>query len=64
MEVMGLGQYKNTILEEQISGEILLECDDSVLQNELGVSSKIHRIRIMKLITGHHSAKTLLENRK
>ena len=63
MESMGLGQYKDKILEEQISGEILLECDDSVLQSELGVSSKIHRIRIMKLITGHHSAKTLLDNK-
>ena len=60
MVVMGLGQYQQKIVEEQISGEILLECDDSVLQEEIGITSKIHRIRLMKIIHGQHSAETLL----
>ncbi len=61
MEGMGLGQYKAKILSEQLSGEILLECDDTILQEEVGMASRIHRIRVVKIITGQHSARTLME---
>jgi hypothetical protein len=61
MELMSLGQYREKILSEHISGEILLECDDAILQEEIGVTSRIHRIRIMKIISGQHSTKTMLE---
>ena len=61
MTAMSLGQYKEKVLEEHISGEILVECDDAILQDELGVASRIHRIRIAKIISGQHSAKALLE---
>ena len=64
MEAMSLGQYKDKILEEQLSGEILLECDDTILQDEVGMTSRIHRIRLMKVISGQHSAKTWLEKGK
>ena len=64
IEAMGLGQYKKRFMEEHISGEILLECDEQVLQDELGIQSKIHRIRLMKVITGLHSSKTILDNKK
>lgn len=58
---MGLGQYKKSFSTERVSGEILLECDDQVLQDELGIKSRIHRIRLTKVITGLHSAKSILE---
>ena len=64
MEAMGLGQYNSKILEEQLSGEILLECDDTILQEEVGMSSRIHRIRVMKIISGQHSAKPLMDKAK
>ena len=57
---MDLGQYKEKFAKEQMSGEILIECDESVLQAELGITSKIHRIRLMKLLTGQHSAESIL----
>jgi len=61
---MGLDQYVEKVTSEQISGEILLECDESVLKDEIGISSKIHRIRLMKVISGQHSAKGILEKKK
>lgn len=64
IDVMGLGQYKKKFIEEHISGEILVECDEQVLQDELGVHSRIHRIRLMKVITGLHSAKALLDTNR
>ena len=60
LEAMKLGQYKEGFLAEEISGEILVECDEEVLQHELGMSSKIHRIKLMKVITGQHSAKAFI----
>ena len=64
ISAMGLEQYVNKFLTEQISGEILMECDDDVLKDEIGITSKIHRIRLLKVISGQHSAKGILEKKK
>ena len=61
LEVMGLKQYQEKFKAEQVNGEILSECDESVLQSDLGVSSKLHRMRLLKVINGRHSAKDILK---
>lgn len=53
---MGLNQYQETFQLEGIAGDILVELDEEVLQTELGVTSRIHRIKLLKLISGQHSA--------
>jgi len=52
LDAMGLKQYQDQFKTEQITGEILLECDDDMLASDLGVSSKLHRKRLMKVISG------------
>ena len=52
LDVMGLKQYQEKFRTEQVTGEILSECDEQVLTDDLGVSSKLHRIKLMKVITG------------
>ena len=47
---MGLEQYQESFQAEEVDGAILAECDEHVLQHELGVTSKIHQIRLMKVI--------------
>ena len=64
IEAMGLGQYRQTFIAEQISGEILLEIDDQVLQDELGIKLRIHRIRLAKVISGSHSPKEILHKER
>ena len=59
-EAMNLGKYKETVARECIDGEILSELDERSLESDLGISSKIHRIRLMQIITGSRSAKTFL----
>ena len=49
---MGFKSYQESFKREQINGEILSECDEEVLTNDLGVTSKLHRMRMMKLISG------------
>lgn len=57
---MGLGSYESNFTKEQITGEILAELNDETLKDELGMSSKIHRIKLMKIVTGRHSAISVL----
>ena len=58
--VMKLQQYLPRFQEEEISGDLLLELNEEILQKELGVENQIHRMRIMKLINGDYSAEGYL----
>ena len=61
MDAMSLGRYKEHIEGEIVSGDILVEFDDDILKEELCIPSKIQRIRLMKVISGQHSAKDILK---
>ena len=37
LELMGLKAYKEAFMAERVNGEVLLECDEDVLLNELKV---------------------------
>jgi len=37
LDAMGLKQHHNFFMQERINGEILLECDDKILERELKV---------------------------
>lgn len=60
LEAMGLKQYESTFMRERITGEILVECDDDVLAQDLNVTSRLHRVRLMKIVSGRHSAESIL----
>lgn len=49
---MGLEKYKKKFMEEKVDGFLLLELDEYVLENELEMSTKLHRIRMMAIING------------
>ena len=58
---MGMREYQDTFSQHAIDGEILADCDDEILQQELHVSSKLHRLKLKKIITGRHSATNILD---
>lgn len=39
LDQMGLRKHQETFMEERVNGEILLECDDEVLYQELRVTN-------------------------
>ena len=49
LQSKGLQQYREVFEKEHIDGEILCELDEDILREELGVASRLHRVRIMKL---------------
>ena len=55
LERAGLSIYCEVFYREQISGFILAELDESTLESDLGVSSRLHRIRLMNIIAGLQS---------
>ena len=40
------------IMEERVSGDILVELNEEELESELGIRKRIHRIKLMKVING------------
>ena len=63
LEAMGLSKYKEAFAVEHISGDILVELEgkEDILKNELGVRVELHRMRLMKMIRGEHSARDYLK---
>ena len=53
-------KYQKNFVKESIDGVILVECDEPILQHELGVSSKQDRIKLMRIISGQCSALSIL----
>ncbi|XP_019855669.1 PREDICTED: uncharacterized protein LOC109584380 isoform X2 [Amphimedon queenslandica] len=52
---MGLSEYVSKFKEEMIDGQMLLELDDELLKEELGMNKKLHRLRLTMVIKGTQS---------
>ena len=61
LDLLGMRKYQEEFAQESIDGMILAECDEPILQHELGVSSKQDRMKLMRIISGHQSALSILE---
>ena len=59
LQAMGLPQYIDRFRHERVTGSILLQCDEAMLQRDLGIDNQLHRKRLIALITGHQSVKDL-----
>lgn len=55
LDAMQLSQYKEAFRRERVDGELLLEMNDNDLQADLGVQSRLHRIRLLKVAQGLQS---------
>ena len=40
------------VIQEKITGDILLELNEDELESELGIKRKIHRLKVMKVVNG------------
>ena len=63
LEIMGLEQYTPTFKQEQINGDILSTCDDALLKDELKVSSRLHRMRLLRVIEGAYSVHEIMSGK-
>ena len=63
LENMGLEQYTPTFKQEQINGDILSTCDDAILKDELSVTSRLHRMRLLRVIEGTYSVHEIMSGK-
>lgn len=57
---MGLGKYNDKFKEEDIDGSLFCQLDESILEEELGVTMRLHRIKLLSIINGRHSIEKYL----
>ena len=56
LEAMHLGQYKVVFSEKQIDGMVFAELNEALMEHELGVKSKLHRLRLLMVAKGKKKA--------
>ena len=61
LQTLNLTPHLKTFCDEGIDGQLLSECDEQILQHELGISKAIHRAKLMKIISGSQSAVSILK---
>ena len=57
---MGLKQYAATFSLELVDGKLFFELDDVMLEEDLGITSRLHRLRMMKIIRGEQNVNDFL----
>ena len=55
-------EYIEHFMKEDITGMILVQCTDKILENDLHVKSALHRMKLMQLITGSLSVCDILQD--
>ncbi len=50
LEGLSLGQYSTDFQEMAVDGEMLFDLNDELLESELGMGPKLHRMKLLKAI--------------
>lgn len=53
---MHLNQYKEVFSEKEVDGMVFAELNESLMEHELGIKSKLHRIRLLSVAKGKRKA--------
>lgn len=59
LDYMNLKQYKDSFSTEVVDGAIFAQLDDTILEHDLGVQSRLHRLKLLRVITGKQSVMQL-----
>ena len=62
LEILLLAKYKNAFIREEISGALLQDLDEEILETELGITSKLHRLKLLRVIDGRQPLDELFKN--
>ena len=60
LDLLGLPQYRDSFIKEHIDGDIMADLGMEELK-DLGIQSRIHLLRLTKLIEGKTPAKKYFE---
>ena len=60
---MDISQYKQHFIKERVTGMVLTEVDDEMLMADLKMTSRLHRIRLMKVASGQVSVGSVMDTK-
>lgn len=60
--LMRLQQYAASFSDKSVDGKKLLELNDLMLEEDLGIKNMLHRLRIMRIIRGHQCVTDFINN--
>ncbi|XP_032227502.2 uncharacterized protein LOC116610935 [Nematostella vectensis] len=52
LEALNMPQYSSNFLDQQIDGRVLVELTEDMLKDSLGMTDKLHRMKLIKFING------------
>ena len=55
LDILGLSEYETIFRKEKISGSLLKEIDEEILEKDLGITSQLHRMKLVSIIEGEQS---------
>ncbi len=56
-------EYQEKFTEHHINGDLFSECDEAILSEELLVTKRLHRMRLLKVISGQYSVSEIFRGR-
>ena len=62
LDKIGLIEYQDTFIELRVTGGLLSEFDEEILEKELNIKSRINRIKLMRIIQGRQSIDELFDS--
>ena len=63
LDGMHLKKYKKSFKDEKINGQIFCMFDEKILEDDLGIDSRLHRIRLMQVVNGEADARVYLSKK-
>ena len=52
LDQLNLSMYKETFRREQVDGWLFMELNDGILQQDMGIASRLHRLKLIRVIEG------------
>ena len=62
LDIIGLSEYKDVFIKEGITGSLLSELNEEILETELNIKSQIHRMKLMRIMEGRQSIDELFDS--
>ena len=61
LDIIGLSEYKDVFIKEGITGSLLSEFNEEILETKLNIKSQIHRIKFIRIMEGGQSIDELFD---
>lgn len=55
-----MSQYRDAFSVQHMNGDLMADVDEDMLKDDLHVKSRLHRMRLLKVISGQYSVSQIM----